>query len=255
MNKNKNHTIQHDMHDATPEEATKDFIARTKELLAQLEDGRHVLHHAILSAMVIALPEEIDAVADEKLKTELLANPGTSGIETTIGAGDPNRLMDSISRLPELFAQGLIEEHHKECDEGDQCALNDPDIAPYVGTLKAMAMVYARASHNIDAVQLLHKSLKDMGRKALRVAEMHKAMAGIDELGENPQAIALGGDKAMAFMKLLADSGLLPPEAAEKIKADMAQAEANNAETGLSVQEHTDGRNVTVIKNGPSTKQ
>jgi hypothetical protein len=255
---NKTHTISNESHDASPEEATQVFIARTEELLALLKDGRHKLDHAVLSAMVIALPEEIDAVPDPTLRAQLQAHPQQSGIGTTIGAGDSDRIMEMISRLPELFAEGLIKEHHKECDDAD-CMLNDPNVAPYVGTLKAMAMTYARATSSIEAVQLLSKSLKDMGRKALRAAEVRAAQQEIlKDLGSedlnDAQVMALGGDKALKFMQLLAESGLLPEEASEKIKADMAKHEGHTS-TGMDVEEHTSGRNVTVVKNGPSTKQ
>jgi hypothetical protein len=128
-----------------------------------------------------------------------------------------------------------------------------------VGTLKAMAMTYARATSSIEAVQLLSKSLKDMGRKALRAAEVRAAQQEIlKDLGSedlnDAQVMALGGDKALKFMQLLAESGLLPEEASEKIKADMAKHEGHTS-TGMDVEEHTSGRNVTVVKNGPSTKQ
>jgi hypothetical protein len=252
---NKTHIIANETQDVSPEEATQDFILRTEELLAQLKDGRHTLDHAILSAMVIALPEDIATVTDPQLRATLEANPKQSGIETTIGAGDPNRMLETVSRLPELFSQSLIQEHHQECQEED-CSLNDPEIAPYIGTLKAMAMVYARASRNLAATQLLVKSLKDMGRKALRVAELHEGAR--QELGgndlEDAKVMALAGDQAMQFMRLLAEAGLLPEEATTKIRADIAEYE-KRAGTGMDVEEHTSGKKVTVIKNGPSTKQ
>ena len=190
---------------------------------------------------------------DPETKANFLANLDKTGNETVVGAGPPGQIMELVSRLPEMVCDNLIAEHQAECDNEDNCVIHDPTVAPYLGTLKAMAMTLARTSSqgNTKATEFLHKSLKQMGREAVklsRIKEMvesfHPSKSDTRETG----MFAIEGDKAKKVLQMLAEAGALPPELAEKFGKSMEETEDETTPPDEM------SKDCTFVRNGTTTK-
>jgi hypothetical protein len=224
--------------------ATEDFLTQMQTTLDELRTGKRTLKFALAAICTSVENSDLDDVTmDPETRAKLKEHQAAAGNEEIMAVGPPHDMMEMVSRLPEMLSADLVAEHEAECESGDQCVMSDPEVAPLIGTLKAMALVFARASAkgNVDAVQFLRKSLREMGSTALRLCRENK----INDL----QGFAIDGEKAEAFMKALLDAGVLPPELAEQIKAKLDKAEDDTT----SPPENMDAK-CTFVKNGASTK-
>ena len=256
-------TIEHEnKSDVDPGAASGEFINRLASLLGELQSGERVLKHGLIALTTNTLERDLPADLDPKQRTALVQGP-RAGTEEVFAAGPQDDLMQLVSKLPEHLSESLIAEHQEECDnDPDDCLLHDPTVAPYIGTLRAMSMVFARisAEGNTAATKFLHRSLKEMGRAAVRLSERQEAMVklvalapdGLEAIENNGDSgmFAVSGEKAAKFMQALVGTGILPPELEDKIRDQMAAGP--DAELELP-EDKTDGTH-TIIRNGSNTK-
>lgn len=238
--------------DVDQEEATKEFLDRTQSLLDEIRSGKRTLKHALSAIVTEVTDEDLKSdKMDEATRTAIQAGGRSAGNEEILGVGPPHAVMELVSRLPEMLSDGLVAEHEAECDLGDQCVFSDPKIAPYIGTLRAMAMVLSRVvGSGPNAARFIHRALNEMTEKAVALAEAKAALpAGMQE-GAEGHLFALGGEKAKKFVKSLLEAGLLPDELADKLRKELAKEEEA---VDATPPEDMDAK-CTFVPNGPSTK-
>jgi hypothetical protein len=239
---------EHTDTEVSREDATEQFIKHMEETLKNLRDNKHGFRAGLIALSMETRAEDLnDPTMDPETRQNLLNNLDQAGNEVIIGAGPPARVMELVSRMPEMIADDLVEEHKHECDS-DDCVMHNPTVAPYLGTLKAMAMVLARtsAAGNVDATRLLYKSLKEMGRKALDLAKLKQTQ---DTFMEDSSLVAISGEKAKGFVRLLVESGMLPPELSEKLAKKLEEEDNENTNPPEEM-----SKDCTFVPNGTSTK-